>query len=187
MCFRVIRANQHILIGFFRYERLNPIRMTPGLLNQVCYKGGKSGHQIKYLPYVPPCEQDHDHKNMNLRRPMSPHLTVYAPTLPAMTSIAQRATGCVLTFNALCLAWGSLFLSNGVETYVSMIQSLNLGMVTCLIVKLILAAPFAFHYWNGIRYVLWNSGRMLEMKQVYDTSKKAMVAAAITTALFAII
>ncbi|KPJ06594.1 hypothetical protein RR48_14333 [Papilio machaon] len=30
---------------------------------------------------------------MDLNRPMSPHLTIYAPTLPAMTSIAQRITG----------------------------------------------------------------------------------------------
>lgn len=36
---------------------------------------------------------DHDHKNMALKRPMSPHLDIYGPTLPAMTSIAQRATG----------------------------------------------------------------------------------------------
>lgn len=70
--------------------------MSPGLLDMVCHKGGGGGgHQIKYMPYVPLCDQDHDHKNMSLKRPMSPHLTVYAPTLPAMTSIAQRATGMI--------------------------------------------------------------------------------------------
>ncbi|CAH0703697.1 unnamed protein product [Spodoptera exigua] len=70
--------------------RTSLFRMTPGLLNYNCTR--YKGHEIKYKPYVPPPVMDHDHKNMALKRPMSPHLTVYAPTVPSMTSVTQRAT-----------------------------------------------------------------------------------------------
>ncbi|CAH2217677.1 jg23959, partial [Pararge aegeria aegeria] len=53
----------------------------------------KAKHQIEYKSYQPLVYTCHDAKNMKLNRPMSPHLTIYAPTLPAMTSIVQRATG----------------------------------------------------------------------------------------------
>lgn len=95
--------------------------------------------------------------------------------------------GSILTFYALSLACGSLFLSNGVETYVSMIQSLHMGRMTIFIIKIILGAPFAYHYFNGIRYVIWNTAKFLEVKQVYDTSKKATMAAVVATILFALI
>ncbi|XP_022833080.1 succinate dehydrogenase cytochrome b560 subunit, mitochondrial-like [Spodoptera litura] len=158
--------------------------MSPSLLNFV---SSRYRHEVKFTPYVRPPIMDHDRKNMMLKRPMSPHLTVYAPTIPAMTSIAQRATGAVLTFYAFSLAIGSLFLSNGVETYVSMIQSLNLGYFSILIVKLILGFPFAYHYFNAMRYIIWNTGRMLDIKIVYQTAKQAALAAVVLTVLFALI
>lgn len=52
-----------------------------------------AGRQIVYKDYVKPAYEDHDHKNMRLKRPMSPHVLDYAPTLPSMTSIAERITG----------------------------------------------------------------------------------------------
>ncbi|XP_021195507.3 succinate dehydrogenase cytochrome b560 subunit, mitochondrial [Helicoverpa armigera] len=182
MLSRNIRATQNIFLGEFRQDRTSLLRVIPSLLNFKCDK-----HEIKYKPYVPPAFQDHDHKNMKLKRPMSPHVTMYAPTLPAMTSIAQRATGAIVTFYALGLAWGSLFLSNGIETYVSVIQSLNLGAMMVFILKILLGAPFAFHYFNAFRYVIWNTARWLDLKKVYETSKQSMAAAAVMTLLFAII
>ena len=65
--------------------------MNPSILN--CTVSKSKGNSVKYVPYVFHRDPDHDHKNMVLKRPMSPHMTHYAPTLPAMTSIAQRATG----------------------------------------------------------------------------------------------
>ncbi|KAJ8737293.1 hypothetical protein PYW07_000564 [Mythimna separata] len=145
------------------------------------------GNSVKYVPYVSSHDPDHDHKNMTLKRPMSPHVTHYAPTLPAMTSIAQRATGAIITTYALGLAWGSLFLSNGAETYVSIIQSLNLGTFTIFLLKIGLGAPFCFHYFNALRYIAWNAGKFLDIKSVYDTSYKSMMVAGVFSLLFALL
>ncbi|CAH4038961.1 unnamed protein product [Pieris brassicae] len=55
--------------------------------------GSKSKYQITYKPYQIPEYKPHDKKNMDLNRPMSPHVFIYAPTEPAMTSIVERITG----------------------------------------------------------------------------------------------
>ncbi|KAF9800676.1 hypothetical protein SFRURICE_015330 [Spodoptera frugiperda] len=186
MYFQTIRAGQKLILGqLFKPDRSGLLRMSPGLLNFVSYR--YKGHEIKFTPYVKPPPIDLDHKNMAVNRPMSPHLTVYAPTVPSMTSIAQRATGCVLTFYALSLAIGALFLSNGVETYVSMIQSLKLGYMTTVAIKLVLGFPFAYHYFNAMRYIIWNMARMLDMKSVYQTASQAAIAAVVLAVVFALI
>lgn len=96
-------------------------------------------------------------------------------------------SGIIITFYGLLLACGSLFLSNGVETYVSMIQSLDLSRPLIFIIKIILGAPFVYHYFNGIRFCMWNAGRWLDMKDVYATARKSFVATAVVTLIFALI
>lgn len=53
------------------------------------------------------CES-HDEKNLRLKRPMSPHLTVYKFQLPANMSITHRATGIVLATYAMTLGIGKI-------------------------------------------------------------------------------
>lgn len=149
--------------------------------------GGGKGHQITYKPYVAPCYKDHDHKNMGLKRPMSPHLTVYGPTVPSMTSIAQRITGTILTSYAILISGGTLFLSNGIDTYVSMIQSLDLSRPLLFILKVLLGAPFAYHYFCGIRFCAWNAGKWLDMKTVYSTARQSFILTAAVALFFALL
>lgn len=53
------------------------------------------------------CET-HDEKNMRLKRPMSPHLTIYQIQLTATLSITHRATGMILAGYAMFLGFGKL-------------------------------------------------------------------------------
>ncbi|XP_063362705.1 succinate dehydrogenase cytochrome b560 subunit, mitochondrial-like [Cydia amplana] len=139
-----------------------------------------------YKPYKAPCREDHDHKNMRLKRPMSPHLTIYAPTLPAMTSIAQRITGTILTFYTIMLSGGALFLSNGIDSIVSIIQSLNLNSFLIFILKIMIGLPFGYHYFCGIRFCLFNIGKILDKSSVYKTGYQAIIAGGILAVLFAL-
>lgn len=52
------------------------------------------------------CES-HDEKNMRLKRPLSPHLTIYQVQLTSMLSVSHRATGIILTSYALILGMGT--------------------------------------------------------------------------------
>ncbi|XP_049886100.1 succinate dehydrogenase cytochrome b560 subunit, mitochondrial-like [Pectinophora gossypiella] len=112
----------------------------------------------------------HDAKNMKLKRPMSPHLTVYGPTLPAMTSILQRITGTMVTMYALGMASVALFVPKGVTGLVEYIQSWDFPSVLIIGVKTIIASSFAFHYLFGIRFTGFNLGKFLEMKTAYSTA-----------------
>ncbi|XP_061714050.1 succinate dehydrogenase cytochrome b560 subunit, mitochondrial-like [Cydia pomonella] len=139
-----------------------------------------------YKPYQAPCREDHDHKNMRLNRPMSPHLTIYGPTLPAMTSISQRITGTIVTFYTVMLSGGALFLSNGIDSIVSMIQSLNLNGFFIFILKIIIGFPFAYHYFCGIRFCLFNLGKFMDKPSVYKTAYQAIIAGGVMAVLFAL-
>ncbi|XP_075990587.1 succinate dehydrogenase cytochrome b556 subunit-like [Anticarsia gemmatalis] len=181
-CVRVSRC----IIEGLQYNRSSLLHIRPCLLNLTSSKKG-GGHQITYTDYKKPCYEQHDYKNMKLKRPMSPHLTVYAPNIASMTSIGERISGVVVASYAVLLAFGALFLSNGVETYVSIIQSLNLGFFSTFILKLILGFPWSFHYCNGIRWTAFNSLRWLELPQVRASAMKAVQASIIMTVLFALI
>jgi succinate dehydrogenase / fumarate reductase cytochrome b subunit len=50
-------------------------------------------------------------------RPLSPHLQVYRPQLTSILSILHRASGVLLTFGALGMAWWLLALDAGGERY----------------------------------------------------------------------
>jgi succinate dehydrogenase/fumarate reductase cytochrome b subunit len=84
------------------------------------------------------------------------------------------------------ISGGTLFLSNGIDTYVSMIQSLDLSRPLLFIIKILLGAPFAYHYFCGIRFCAWNAGKWLDMKAVYSTARGSLVLAAATSLLFAL-
>jgi len=47
--------------------------------------------------------------------------------------------------------------------------------------KAVLAAPFAFHAWNGLRHLAWDTGKFLSMKGVYTTGYAVLGATAVTT------
>lgn len=93
--YRSIFGPQSSIVGcnFLRYKGICP----PATSGPGAAKGSGPGkgakHKITYQPYTAPPPTCHDFKNMSLNRPMSPHLTIFAPTLPAMTSIVQRITG----------------------------------------------------------------------------------------------
>lgn len=52
------------------------------------------------------CET-HDEKNMRLKRPLSPHLTIYQVQLTSMLSVTHRATGIILSSYAIILGLGN--------------------------------------------------------------------------------
>lgn len=47
------------------------------------------------------------------------------------------------------------------------------------LVKFGLGFPFAFHFVNGVRHLLWDTGRFLTIKEVYMTGYVALGLAAV--------
>lgn len=96
-------------------------------------------------------------------------------------------SGAILSFYTLLLSGGSLFLTNGIDSYVSAIQSLDLSRPMIFLIKFLIGLPFSYHYFIGIRFAMWNAGKWLELKDAYASAKKAIVLGGVVAFLFAML
>ncbi|KAH9964726.1 succinate dehydrogenase cytochrome b560 subunit [Lactifluus volemus] len=116
-----------------------------------------------------------------LARPSSPHFTIYQPQLTWVASIANRITGVGLSvllygFSLAYLFAPSTFSSaNIIEFAAAMPDWVK------VVEKTILAAPFAFHSFNGLRHLAWDTGKFVSLKGAYRTGYAVLGASAITT------
>lgn len=98
-------------------------------------------------------------------RPLSPHLQIYRWQITMTMSILHRATGIVLALGALGVAGWLLALAGDAETYAAVS-----GLLASLPGRLVLfafSAALVYHLLNGIRHLVWDAGRGLELPQVY--------------------
>ncbi|KJA25075.1 hypothetical protein HYPSUDRAFT_38019 [Hypholoma sublateritium FD-334 SS-4] len=116
-----------------------------------------------------------------LKRPNTPHFTIYQPQLTWLASIANRVTGAGLSvllygFSIAYLIAPTTFDS---ATVIEVIAGLPEGVKYAG--KAILAAPFAFHSINGLRHLSWDVTRFLTVKSVYSTGYAVLAASAVST------
>lgn len=107
----------------------------------------------------------------NERRPLSPHMTIYQPQLTWLMSIGHRVTGSGL--GVLIYAFGisqSIPTSNSAVSLANMCEFVSAAPLPLVLMgKFVLAAPFAYHLFNGIRHLIWDMGRSLTLRGVYTT------------------
>ncbi|KAJ8962380.1 hypothetical protein NQ318_018364 [Aromia moschata] len=129
-----------------------------------------------------PKEESHDERNMRLKRPQSPHLTIYSPQLTSMLSISHRITGIALSAYAIGLGLGAIVLPESIPHYIESLECAELGAACISTLKFVLAFPLTYHFWNGIRHLLWDSGLFLSIREVYLTGY-IMLALALSSAV----
>jgi succinate dehydrogenase / fumarate reductase cytochrome b subunit len=98
--------------------------------------------------------------NVAARRPLSPHLSIYRPTLTMLMSIAHRITGMALYAGTILLVWYLLAAASGgaeFATAASFLRSIFGQFI-------LLGFTFAFlhHFFGGIRHLIWDSGYGLD-------------------------
>jgi len=92
----------------------------------------------------------------------------YRPQLTSVLSLTHRLTGIVLSLvGAPLLLWWIAATSGGSESYEAMSHCLS-GWVGKLL-AIVLAFSLSFHFFNGIRHLVWDTGRMLEIKDAYTS------------------
>ncbi|KAJ4427709.1 hypothetical protein ANN_25361, partial [Periplaneta americana] len=113
--------------------------------------------------------EDFDAKNARLRRPQSPHLTIYKPQLTSLLSLTHRTTGMIM--GSIVTVWGigGLFMSGHFSETLAAIENMHVSPALLLAAKATLAFPLCFHYANGIRHLAWDMGKFLTIKEVYLT------------------
>lgn len=114
------------------------------------------------------------------QRPLSPHLQVYRPQITMVMSISHRITGVFLSLGALGVAAWLLALAGDTDGFVSIT-----ALLSSLPGKLMLfafSAALMYHLLNGIRHLVWDTGRGLEIPQLYRSGYTVLVLTVLSTA-----
>lgn len=114
-------------------------------------------------------------------RPLSPHLQVYRPQLTSILSITHRATGVVLSLGTLGLICWLMALATGASAY----QEVQ-GFYGSVIGKLFLfgwSYALFYHLCNGVRHLLWDAGKNLDIEGVNRGGLVMLAASAVLTVI----
>ena len=113
-------------------------------------------------------------------RPLSPHLQVWRWHVTMLGSILHRISGVALYFGAFIVAAWAISLAYGPEAYAD-----YMGFMSSWLGRLVLlgmtGAAF-YHLANGIRHLVWDTGRGLNPKLADMTGIAVIVFAVLATA-----
>ena len=112
---------------------------------------------------------------------MSPHLGVYKFAYTMSLSILHRITGVANTVGFFLFAWWLMALASGPEAYAAAMRCLSTPIAKLLLVGFTFS--FVYHFCNGIRHLVWDTGRGLERAQARRSGLLVIVSALLLTAL----
>ena len=113
-------------------------------------------------------------------RPLSPHLQIYRPQLTSVMSTLHRISGGFLMLSSLLLVGWLLALASGplwLDCYQSVFKHV-LGRLTLIAIS----ASYFYHLYNGIRHLMWDTGRGLDLTSVYQSGYLVLIATSASTA-----
>ena len=116
-----------------------------------------------------------------MNRPLSPHLGVYKLMYTMSLSILHRITGVAATFGFLGFVWWLMALASGPESYARAMHLLSTPLARLLLVGFTFS--FVYHFCNGIRHLVWDTGRGLERVHARRSGLAVVIAALLLTAL----
>ena len=120
-------------------------------------------------------------------RPLSPFMIgpIYRPQINSIMSIAHRITGLGLALSAILVVWWFMAAATGPE-YFGLIDGLITSWIGGLVMILSLAALW-YHFFTGLRHLVWDTGAGLDVAQIRPSSIAVLVAAGLMTLLTLVI
>lgn len=113
-------------------------------------------------------------------RPLSPHLSIYRPQITSMLSILHRGTGVFLFLGLVCMLWiGITSVMYGICDCLYNFMHTDLFKVFCST----LAFCLCYHLSNGIRHLVWDMGRGMEISSIYKSGYIMLLCALILSFL----
>jgi succinate dehydrogenase / fumarate reductase cytochrome b subunit len=94
-------------------------------------------------------------------RPLSPHLQIYRPQMSSVTSIFVRITGNGLIVSTMLIVWWLFAMTRGGAQY-EMANAVLHSWPGTIVLILSLWAVW-FHYLGGIRHLIFDAGRGLDV------------------------
>ena len=118
---------------------------------------------------------------MSLNRPLSPHLSIHKKVLTAVFSIFHRFTGICLSLGAILLSFWIILIALGPSFY-SKFQSLS-SLIFFKIFLFLWTLTIFYHLYNGIRYLFWSYGKMMDLRTVYKSGYLVIILSILSTIL----
>lgn len=114
-------------------------------------------------------------------RPLSPHLQVYKLPLTAVLSITHRITGVGLAVGTLLLTWWLVAAAVGPAAFAH--AQGFIGSFFGLLLMFGWSAALYYHLCNGMRHLVWDAGKSLELVDAERANRVVIIAAAALTVL----
>jgi len=106
----------------------------------------------------------------------------YRPQMTSLMSISHRASGVFLSIVGVpLLLWFLIAVASGPESYAAMLAFLG-GWPGTLAVSLSVLC-LSFHMLNGIRHLVWDTGRALDIKTAYTAGWLVLIVTVVLTAV----
>jgi succinate dehydrogenase / fumarate reductase, cytochrome b subunit len=106
----------------------------------------------------------------------------YRLQLTSVLSLTHRLTGIVLSLvGAPLLLWWIASTSRGAESYQAMAHCLS-GWTGNLL-SVVMAFSLSFHFFNGIRHLVWDTGKMLDLKDAYTSGWLVVACSLVATVI----
>ena len=100
----------------------------------------------------------------SVERPLSPHLQIYRNQINMVMSILHRITGAALYFGTLLLAWWLIAAATG-PAYFEWVNGI-FASLPGQVVLLGYTWALLHHLLGGIRHLVWDTGRGLDIPSV---------------------
>ena len=118
----------------------------------------------------------------NNDRPLSPHLSIYRWPITMVTSILHRATGVAMAVGFIVFVGWLFDAASGPDVYAMFLGAMDTTIGCALLIGWSYA--FFYHLLNGIRHLVWDTGRGLEKGQASASAWFVIVASIALTAAF---
>jgi succinate dehydrogenase / fumarate reductase cytochrome b subunit len=118
-------------------------------------------------------------------RPLSPHLQIYRPQLTSATSIFARITGVALLGAAVLVIWWFLAAASG-AAYYDLVNGLMTSIFGDIVMTLACWAA-CYHFLSGLRHLVWDTGRGLDIETAEKMGKGVIVGSFVLTILVVLI
>lgn len=117
-------------------------------------------------------------------RPLSPHLQIYRKQLNSATSILNRITGIAMLGSALLIVWWLLAAATG-KAYFDFVDGLMTSLLGDVVMTLSVLGLW-YHTLGGLRHLVWDTGRGLELEAA-DRMGWAMIVGAVALTILTLI
>ena len=118
----------------------------------------------------------------NNDRPLSPHISIYRWPVTMVTSILHRGTGLAMSVGLVLFVFWLADAASGPESYAAFAGAMGSTFGRILLIGWSFA--FFYHLSNGIRHLVWDTGRGLEKGQATASAWVVIVLAVVLTAAF---